>query len=145
MTPLVYKVGAESWREHLAKEAHRCAFGVETDPSADRFDYALLAVWWEKDRPIGYATVRELSHENAYWQCVGVFEPFYKSVHAQKIAKAGLKVMREAGYKLLFSLVTNENLPALKMAMSLGFRIIGTKTVNGEVLVDLCLDLSKEN
>jgi RimJ/RimL family protein N-acetyltransferase len=129
--------GAE-WR-HFAHTAQVLAFRQTRDPSMDRIDFALLAV--KNGEPCGFVTVRELDSESIYWQFGGAFPQIKATVHVQTVYREFVKAC--AGkYRRVTTLVENDNVPYLRLAMAAGFRIIGVRVYGGTVLVELHMELS---
>ncbi len=131
-------IGPDDWAS-LSENAHLVVFGEHKPASFDRIDYALICADAE-NIPQCYLTARELDHETVYWQFGGAFPPATKSILAWTIYNAFIEFERSAGRKRIQTYVENTNTAYLKFAMKAGFRIIGTRTVKGTVLLDHVLD-----
>lgn len=110
----------------------------------DRVDFALLAVDPVRTDVLGYVTVRELDYESVYWQYGGAFESIAKGPIVYRIYSDFVECMRDK-YKRITTLVENTNVSYLKLAMKLGFRIIGVRSFKGIVLVELLKDFEVED
>lgn len=124
----------------LSEKAHQVVFDKKRPASMERIDYALLAT--ENDLLVGYLTARELDADSVYWQFGGAF-PDTAALKVFFAYQQFLNWTKEQGYKRITTLVENENLRYLKLAMKFGFRIIGCRFFEGEVLVELLNDFSK--
>ena len=133
---MIEKLTAEQWRE-VSENVHKTVFAKIKPASMDRIDFAL--VYHRDGKNIGYVTCREQDSETLYWQFGGAFMPYRKTIDTWR----GYVAFREwcrSRYKRIHTLVENDNVDYLKMAMKAGFRIIGTQTFNGNVLVTLLLE-----
>lgn len=119
----------------LAKDAHAIVFEKVRDPAMDRLTGALLAIDEEKNQPVGYATYRELDNESVYLQWGGAFPEIRGSIHVARIYRLFLFTLE--AYRRIGTHIENTNVSYLRLAMAHGFRIIGTRTFRGEVLVEL--------
>ena len=130
------RIEKEDW-DKLSTDAHTAVFNEKRPSSWNRIDYA-LGIRSGLDI-IGFATIRELDHESVYWQYGGGIPEFRNSPKMFKGYKAVADYCFENGVKNIQTLVENTNVVMLKMAMKIGFLIIGTKTLDGKTYVDLYL------
>jgi hypothetical protein len=128
--------GPKEWK-NLSEKAHLIAFS-ETKPSEwDRIDFALLVRRGEQ--AMGYVTCREHDHETLYWQYGGAFPGTKES----SLTFAGYKAFvswSQKKYKRITTLIENNNVVMLKMAMKVGFRIVGVRLFRGHVLLEHLLE-----
>ncbi len=136
----VTKLSPKEWSD-VSRAAHLICFQAEHDPSIDRIDFALLAMN-EKDVPMGFITVRELSKTHLYWQFGGAFPGTKGTLFSYQAYQAG-KEWCAAHYETICTYIENKNVIMLKFAMKLGFRIIGIKHSFGKTLVELFLNLKE--
>lgn len=137
---IVERIEKEDWKE-LSESAHRAVFDERRNADCERIDYALLAV---RDGVLqGYCTVRELDSDSVYWQYGGAFPPAAKSRFAYE-AYSGFVEYTKERYERITTLVENENVRYLKLAMHFGFRIIGCRFFGGQTFVELLLEFKKE-
>lgn len=129
----VERVEKEQWKE-MSESAHRAVFSEIKLSETERIDYALLAT--EDGKLYGYCTVRELDQDSIYWQYGGAFPPSEKSIRAVRAYEAFIKYCSDR-YKRISTLVSNENIRYLRLAMAHGFRIIGVRTFRQEIFVEL--------
>lgn len=123
---------ADEWKEY-AESCHILVFKELRPASMDRISYALIA---GDDRgPVGYVTCRELDSESIYWQYGGVVEERrgvagYKSIELILDYAKGL-------YKRITTYVENDNIGYLHILMKLGFRVIGIRTFQCKIYLEL--------
>jgi hypothetical protein len=134
----IEKLSSSDWKA-LAADAHKVVFEEIRPAYMDRIDYALLAVNRNSNVPLCYVTVRELDNESVYWQFGGAFPSAKDSIVAFRAYQAGLRWTKDR-YERVTTLVENQNVRYLKMAMAMGFRIIGVRTFKGQVLCELLLE-----
>lgn len=135
----VVKFSAHDWKQY-SENAHMIAFNEIKSRDFDRIDFALLVV--NENRPLGYVTCRETNAESVYWQFGGSF-PGTKDT---AITFRGYQVFidwTKARYKRISTLIRNDNTVMLKMAMKVGFRIVGIKTFQDSILLDHVLEFSE--
>lgn len=101
----------------------------------NRFTFALMVIG-EKNLPLIYGTFRESDAETIYMQYGGAF-PTSKDTAVTYRAYLKFHEYLQVRYQRSHTLISADNLPMLKFAMKAGMRIIGTRTVRGEVLVEL--------
>lgn len=135
-------VDAAAWTM-LSDPAHKLIFGKSRPPEHNRIDFALVPYNAETEDPLAYATVRELDHESVYWQFGGAVPEIQNTVLASRIYRQMIAWTKER-YRRVTTLVESENVRYLRFAMAHGFRVIGVRMFEGQVLVELLLDFSKE-
>ncbi len=127
----------KAW-ELYSENAHKIAFQERKPASNDRIDFALMAI--KEGTPMGYMTCRELEADTLYWQFGGAFPGTKGTTWSWWAYLAFVDWCREK-YKRVTTIIENTNLPMLKMAMKVGFRINGTRFYAGSILVELVLEL----
>lgn len=130
----VLKIGPTEWAE-ISEKAHRVVFKEERPKEMDRIDYVLLMETPEGE-PCGYCTVRELDSESVYWQYGGAFPTAHSSPRAVECYSKSIEWTRSR-YKRISTLVENNNVRYLKLAMHYGFRVIGCRTFQGKIYLEL--------
>lgn len=118
----------------ICSDAHLTVFNEIRDPLMDRIDYALVIE--EEGTPLGYLTAREFDSETVYWQFGGAFPTSVSSAKAVECYRHMVEWALHR-YKRIVTYVENENVKYLKLAMHFGFRIIGCRIFNKEILVEL--------
>jgi len=134
MTADVRRISKEEWAKYFCTEAHIVCFEQVRSPDMDRIDFALLS--FDKGNPSGFVTCREFDSETLYWQYGGAFPNIAKGVAVWK-NYSGFRDYSLANYKRIMTYIENTNIPMLKMALQAGFRVIGTKTFKGDILLEL--------
>lgn len=137
----IMQLDPEQWSV-FSEDAHRAAFSEFRPAYMERIDYAILAHEPQNRGVLGYVTVRELDADSAYWQYGAALDTVSKGVLAVRVYERLINHMREK-YKRITTLVENGNVPYLKLAMKMGFRIIGVRMFKGTVLVELLLDFEE--
>lgn len=127
----------------FSEDAHRASFSEFRPAYMDRIDYALLAHDPDVKGPLAYVTIRELDADSVYWQYGAAFPTIAKGIHVVGIYQRFVDYMRES-YKRITTLVENTNVAYLRLAMKVGFRIIGVRMFKGTILVELLLDFEGE-
>lgn len=131
---LVY-YSSKEW-EMLARDAHASVFNEERPSEMNRIDGALLS--HVGDLPYGYITLRELDSETVYIQYGGAFEPAKTKVFTYSIYSKMIDSLLSK-YKQISTLIKNENVSMLKLAMKKGFRVIGVRMFKSEVYCELII------
>lgn len=126
----------------FSEQAHKIVFSEKRPSELERYDYALVGINQETRDLLGYATVRELDGESVYWQYGGAFPTSKASVWALQVYQAFVAWTR-ARYKRVTTLVESENVAYLKLAMAVGFRVIGCRTFKGKIYCELLNDFEK--
>lgn len=127
--------------DQFSEDAHKIAFGTIKPVSQDRLDFALIVINEDQNVPMGYVTCRELDSDTVYWQFGGAM-PGTKNTKNSWEAYKALVDWCELKYKRITTLIENDNLVMLKMAMKVGFRISGIRYYKG-VLVEHILEFQK--
>ena len=118
----------------LSESAHKAVFGEIRPADKNRVDFSLLATD-ENDTPLGYIAVQEVDAETVYWQFGGSFESMRGTILSYQACVCALE-WTKSRYKRVWLRVRNDNLPMLKLAMKTGFRIVGVKNCQGQILVE---------
>lgn len=137
----VLKFSASEWKE-FSEKAHLIVFDQKRNPQMDRIDYALVVS--EGDSLQGYLTAREFDSESVYWQYGGSFPTTKKNLRAFYCYQKCIDWTKEQGYKRITTLIENENVNYIKLAMKFGFRAIGIRMFEGNILIEFLNDLMKE-
>lgn len=132
----VNKLTPEQW-DVISADAHVAVFQELRPSLMNRIDYAMVVV--NGPKICGFTTVRELDHESVYWQFGGILPDIRKSSFSIRSYFAIAEWSFGEGVKNISTIVENTNTVMLKMALRIGFVIIGTKTLGGKIYVDLHL------
>lgn len=133
-------IDCDSW-DKLSDMAQIATFNESRPAYMNKIDYALGVR--TDDAIISWVTVRELDHESLYWQYGGCLPQHQNTLNSFKSYKMMRDFCFKNGTQNISTLVENNNIVMLKMAFKIGFRIIGTKTVDNKTYVDLYLKRSE--
>lgn len=133
----VEKLSKEQW-DILSYDAHVAVFKEKRPVQSNRIDYALLCTDDYK-KIQGFVTIREIDHESVYWQYGGTLEQFRSTPVTFKGYCLFAERCFEEGASSISTLVENSNTPMLKLALKIGFLVIGTKAHEGKIYLDLNL------
>jgi hypothetical protein len=136
----VERISAVNWAI-LSENAHLTVFGKHKPANLERVDYALLVV--RDHTPLIYVTCRELDGESLYWQFGGALPGTRGSIHTLRAIQTALD-WAQARYKRVTMLVENNNRAMLKMAMKVGFLVVGIRNFQGSILLEHLLEFKKE-
>ena len=139
MTVKLEKLSPSEWAL-ISESAHMTCFKEERKKSMDRIDYALLTT--RDGVPCSYVTVRELDSRSVYWQYGGAFPSAEKGIKAFNDYCSFVSWHCER-YDRVTTLIENNNIAMLKMALHCGFRIIGIRYFNNSILLELLNDFTK--
>lgn len=140
----IFRIGKNEW-DSFSEYAHKLAFSEHKPKELDRIDYSLLIVKVDEnnDRPVGYITVRENDPRSVYWQFGGAFPEAKKSIYVAHGYRAALDFQKKLSDRVV-TYIENTNLAMLKLAFSVGFVVVGTRTVFGKIYVDLLNEFKKD-
>lgn len=137
---MVVKLPAKEW-DKMCEDAHVICFNEIRPKHINRIDFALLIIDNKTNKPVSYITVKEFDSTTCYWQHGGSF-PGSVGIPAWRSYNLAIAWSRQH-YKRIFTLIENRNVAMLKMAMKAGFRIIGTKTIDGDIMVEHIFNLEE--
>lgn len=132
----VDKLTPEEWAG-MSENAHVAVFQEIRPSLMNRVDYAMVVS--EEAKVLGFTTVRELDNESVYWQFGGILPEMRKSSFSIRSYFAIADWSFSQGVKNISTVIENTNTVMLKLALRMGFVIIGTKTLDGKIYVDLYL------
>lgn len=137
----ILKFSPLEW-ELFSENAHLAVFNEKRKFEMERIDYALLIK--EGETLLGYLTAREFDADSVYWQYGGCFPTSLDSFKAVHCYEKFLEWTRAQHYKRITTLIENDNIRYMKLAMKFGFKVIGVRLFEGKVLVEFLNDLLKE-
>lgn len=139
MDIVVDQISAQEWAQ-LSEKAHLIAFAENKPAEWDRIDFALLVK--RGQNLMGYVTCRETDAHTLYWQFGGAFPGTRESSLTFSGYRAFVDFCEER-YQRITTLIENDNFVMLKMAMKVGFRIVGVRVFRGHVLLEHLLEFPK--
>lgn len=138
MSIVVEKFSPREW-EQFSETAHRICFKEHKPSEWDRIDFALMVK--NNSRLLGYLTCREIDAETLYWQFGGAFPQTKDTATSFKGYEAFVAYCKPL-YKRVTTLIENTNTVMLKMAMKVGFRIVGIRFFKGTILLEHLLEFN---
>lgn len=134
----VDQLNPKHWANYSEK-AHLICFKEKMSCDWDRIDFALVVR--SNDQLMGYVTCREHDHESIYWAYGGAFPGTRES----SLTYAGYREFVswcKKSYKRITTLIANDNLVMLKMAMKVGFKIVGVRVFKNIIYLEHLLEFS---
>lgn len=119
----------------LSERAHLVVFNEIRKPEMDRIDFALI-VDNGSGMPLQFATCREVDSESLYIQYGGSFPGTKGTPKSLRCFNAILDWANLAGYRRVAFLVENTNSAMLKLALGVGFKVIGIRNYRGSILLE---------
>lgn len=114
----------EEWKK-IAFNAHLACFGEERDADTNTYDYVLCSFKDDPEKTIcGYIGILEQDKHSAYLQHGGAFPTMEGTALTMRSYKMAVNYLKER-YNILFCTILNTNISMLKMALNVGFKIIG--------------------
>lgn len=129
----VVRMNREEWLP-LAEKAHSAVFHEHRPKEWERIDFALLVTDTDSDRVYGYVTCIEMDPDTIYWQFGGAFRGTKDTYSTFRAYEKMITWTEDAGYKRIGTRIENENVVMLKMAMKVGFRVVGIRNYAGVFL-----------
>jgi len=137
----VKRLTSEEWAP-MAEKAHIVVFDELRPSFMNRIDWVLMGVL--HGTPMGYVTVRELDSETLYWSYGGAFPETFGTIKVLPCYKLFAEQSKKYGFKRIFTSIKNTNRPMLKMALNQDFVVVGMRTFENEIFLELLKEL-KEN
>jgi RimJ/RimL family protein N-acetyltransferase len=134
---IIDRLDPKSWQK-LSENAHLICFNKHKPADWDRIDFALLAKTPENELA-GYITCREHDAHTVYWQFGGTFPGARSTSLSFRAYQEGVAWCKSR-YKRISTLIENDNVVMLKMAMAVGFRAVGIRFFNQTVLLEMLLE-----
>lgn len=136
----IEKIDKYEWAK-MSEKAHLICFKELRAAHMDRIDFALLGV---KDGIVQhYCTVKELDFESCYWQYGGQF-PSAKDHLSVSSYKDMAEWCFNEGYKRVTTYIQNTNSAMMRIALKVGFIIVGVRYFHGEVYVEFLLEKNEQ-
>lgn len=134
----VEQVGRPEWNK-LSTNALYVSFGKEFPADFNRIDYALICC--DDENIYSFATVIELNAEAVYMQHGGAMPNIQGTIQVKRCYNAVINWLK-LRYKKISTRILNTNLAMLKLAMSEGLRVVGCDFSDGEIFLNLNLEVS---
>lgn len=128
-----------AWSQ-IADKVHGAVFQESRPPDFERYDFVIVAEEQEGEKLVGYCTCAEVNSEIVKLNFGGVMPNFRRTPMVVESYRFFLNALRSR-YHAALTLIKNDNLPSLKLAMSQGFRVVGVTNYRGDILLELLLNL----
>lgn len=138
---IVEQLSPADWKT-LSEDAHKVAFGTVKPVADERIDYALICV--EGTKLQGYLTAKEMDGKTVYWQFGGAFPGTKGTPSTFKGYLAFVRWTMER-YERVQTRIESKNTAMLKMALKVGFEVVGVRVAQGFTMVELELEFNKEH
>lgn len=124
---------ADEWME-WSEAAHENVFSEARENSHNRADFALISL--KIGEPTGFIQCKEIDSKTLYLQTGGAFKNF-QGTSAVFGSYSALIDWCAENYERVITKVNNENVRMIRLAMSVGFRIIGSSAFKGKVTLEM--------
>lgn len=131
---------AEQWDE-LKYDAYKLTFKEVLPKDCGRADFALLIIDMTASAIVGFVSCRKVSESVVYWQYGGVTDELRNKTSVLTLYLKFIENMKNMGFKKIYTYVYNDNIRYLKLCLTSGFLIVGTRNDNGKVMLDLTKEL----
>lgn len=129
------KIPVHKWD---ANAAHVVTFGEDRPKDLNTFHFILGSID-TNNQIAGYSTCIEMDKETLYLQHGGILPNYAKSIHVINAYGKCILWCREH-YKRVTTKIENKNIRMLKLAMHMGFLVVGTSTFKNKIYLDLLLE-----
>ncbi len=136
MTYSVERLESDKWIQD-SELAHRLSFDAHRSKDLERIDFALVTM--KDSKPHGYVTCIEMDSETVYWQIGGAF-PNAKGTGAVVPCYIAMVDWCLERYRRITTRIENTNVAMLRLAMKVGFLIVGTWNFKGKIYLELLLE-----
>lgn len=136
----VDQLNPKQW-EQVSEKAHLVVFNTTKPKDWDRIDFALIVRRGED--LMGYLTAREHDAHTLYLQYGGAF-PGTRDSSLSFVAYKAMVDFCKDRYPRITTIVENNNFVYLKMAMKVGFKIVGVRVHQSSVLLEHLWEDSKD-
>lgn len=121
----------------VSERLHAETFGEFRPDSLNRIDFAL--VYWLDDEPLGYMTCREMDSESVYIGYGGILPKNRRNPKSFTGYMELLMYLQER-YLRASTLIENNNVEMIRLAMKVGFRITGVRNFKGQIFLEHTID-----
>lgn len=136
----VVKIPKEEWAL-FSEKSHLIVFKENKPVDFERIDFALVAEV-RASEILGYVTCRETDSHTLYWQFGGAY-PRAKNSSLSFLGYTAFVNWTKQHYARVHTLIENNNIVMLKMAMKAGFRIIGIRNFNNHILLEHAMEFDR--
>ncbi len=127
----------DQWSQ-IEKSAVGASFGHWDEGMGAPLSYALLMVD-AQNTPRGYVTAQLHGPRTVYWKFGAALFPTQGSIVVRNALLQLIDREKLMGRTKIHTFIENTNTRMLRMALSVGFRVVGVRLSESAVLVDHCL------
>jgi len=138
---IISKVPAKEWKT-FSKGAMAEMFSVTNSLEWELIDFVLVGRDEKTDGLVGFITCKETAAYALYWEYGGLFPEHQGRGQVVKLIRQAIDWAKER-YKLVYFLVKQDNVPMHKLALAVGFLIMGIRHINGTILVEYILEFEE--
>lgn len=120
--------------QRVLDKAYQVVFGGER-PEGDLFSKYALIARDDEGALLGYATLREVDDKTVFIPFGGIM-PGLRGEKSLEISMAIRNFLFEQ-YTKITGVVASENVAALSLGFKLGFRVVGMRTHEGQLLLEM--------
>lgn len=132
----IVRYSSSEWSE-VAETMHLSVFNEFRPSDLNRIDFALVV--WNDKIPMGYITCAEYDSKSIYIGYGGSLQKSFKNLFAYHMLLSYLKER----YLRVNTLIENNNITMLKMALSSGFLVTGIRYFNGSIMLENSIEWGK--
>lgn len=125
------------WEKYSPK-FHELIFGEVFDPAEDKCSYAIVAA--VEGEPAAFMSGIELGARSFHIQYGGVFVQYRGTGQTRQMVSGLLSKLSEV-YDTVSCRVKNDNLQCLIMLLKSGFSVVGTKTYDCGIYLEMSINL----
>lgn len=124
----------------ISEDIHLNVFGEFRPKELNRIDFVLMV--WDGENPVGYVTCTEYDSKSIYMGYGGVLDHQKKSFKVFSAYKMILDHLKEL-YLRVNTLIENNNIPMLKLALAAGFLVTGIRYFKGSLMLEHSIEWGK--
>lgn len=128
----------EDWKG-LSRVAHLAVFGSALEEDQERLSFVMLGKKKGTQELLGWITCLEHDRDTLYWKFGGTLRGARETSVSWLLYQAAVESCK-GKYKRITTRIENDNLVMLKMAMKVGFRVIGVTVYKGQIYLEHVLE-----
>lgn len=126
----------DEWKNRM-NDIYLDVFQAERPVNMERCNFAIISK--KENTPVGFVTCIEMDSETIYWQFGGALKIVKRTINVMKYYKEMISWCKSR-YKRITTRIENDNIQMIKLAISCGFKILGTWNFNNKIYLELCCE-----